>query len=312
MRFLLPIASVVLLAAIAPNPVQQSFAGRWNLTGTGEHADRVYWLEVNEGGERISGMFLYRTGSPLPIREARIEDGHLVFEIRDSRGEHWPGHRLRRDGDRLLGTINDRGIAVKVIGVPPPTWPEANASAAHTYGEPVALFAGGSLDAFTVQDKARPSGWSIEGGAMTNSPGANNLVSKQRFSNFRLQAEYKLEAGSNSGLYLRGRYELQVVDDHGKPPATTGHMAIYGWTAPLVNASKPPAEWQTADIVLVGNRVTAALNGQNVHDNAEIQAITGGALDANETSPGPIMVQGDHNRVWYRKLIVTPITSTDQ
>lgn len=308
MRLLLPIASALVLAATVPAVPQQNFSGRWNLTGTGDHADRVYWLEVDETAGRLSGMFLYRTGSPVPIQKAVIAEGQLVFEIRDSRGEP-SQHRLERDSDRLTGTIDDRGTAVAVVGVRPPTWPRADANARHTYGKPVALFDGVSLDAFTVQHRERPSGWSIEDGAMTNSPRANNLVSKEGFRDFRLEAEYKLEAGSNSGLYLRGRYELQVVDDYGKPPAKNGHMAIYGWTAPLVNASRPPAEWQTADIVLVGNRVTVTLNGQKVHDNATIQAITGGALDADELRPGPIMVQGDHNRVWYRKMVVTPITS---
>lgn len=308
MRLLLPIASALLLAATAPAITQQDFRGRWNLTGTGDHADRVYWLEVDDTGGRVSGMFLYRTGSPVPIQKAAIEGGQLVFDIRDSRGE-LSQHRLGRDGDRLTGTINDRGTAVAVVGVRPPTWPEADANVGHTYEKPVALFDGASLDAFTVQHPERPSGWSIEDGAMANSPRANNLVSKQHFRDFCLEAEYKLEAGSNSGLYLRGRYELQVVDDYGKPPTKNGHMAIYGWTAPLVNASRPPADWQTADIVLVGNRVTVTLNGQKVHDNATIQAITGGALNADELSPGPIMVQGDHNRVWYRKIVVTPITS---
>ena len=84
-------------------------------------------------------------------------------------------------------------------------------------------------------------------------------------------------------------------------------MAIYAWTPPLVNASKPAGEWQTVDIVIVGNRVTATLNGKKVHDNAEIQAITGGALDADESNPGPILIQGDHTKVWFKKITVTPI-----
>ena len=125
--------------------------------------------------------------------------------------------------------------------------------------------------------------------------------------NFRIQAEYKLFEKSNSGIYLRGRYELQVLDDYGKPPDKHSHMAIYGWTPAAVNASKPVGEWQTMDAVIVGNRVTVTLNGQKVHDNAEIQAITGGALDANETEPGPILIQGDHTKVAFRKLTVTPI-----
>jgi 3-keto-disaccharide hydrolase len=147
---------------------------------------------------------------------------------------------------------------------------------------------------------------------MSNTPRANNLISKEKFKDFKLEAEYRVQAGSNSGLYLRGRYELQVLDDFGKPAEKTGHMAIYGWTPPAVNASKPAGEWQTMEAVLVGNRVTVTLNGQKVHDNAEIQAITGGALDADETAPGPLLIQGDHNRVSYRRIVITPITSASR
>jgi hypothetical protein len=183
-----------------------------------------------------------------------------------------------------------------------------NANAKHTYGKPVALFDGTSLDAWDVQHKTRPMKWSVEDGAMTNeTPGANNLVSKEKFKDFRIAAEYKLDKGSNSGIYLRGRYELQVLDDFGKPIEEHAHMSIYGWTAPAVNASKPAGEWQTMEAIVVGNKVTVTLNGQKVHDNATLEAITGGALDANETEPGPIMLQGDHGKVWYRKVTVTPL-----
>jgi hypothetical protein len=153
-------------------------------------------------------------------------------------------------------------------------------------------------------------GWRAEEGAITNEKGSNNLVSKEKFLNFRLQAEYKLAQGSNSGIYLRGRYEIQVFDDAGREgaPRNTDHAAIYGRTPASVYASKPPDEWQTLDIILVANRVTVTLNGQRVHDNAVIEGVTGGALDNAEASPGPVMVQGDHSRIWIRKLVVTPIT----
>ena len=312
MRLLTPIASALLCSSlIAPNSIdttaRQDFAGRWNLTGTGEHRNRVYWLEVTDSGGQLTGMFLNRTGSPVPLDTVTIEDGQLIFQMRAGRRGTAPPHRLRREGDRLVGTLNDRGTDVRVVGVRPPKWLDANASGRHTFGTAVALFDGASIDAFTLQHEDRPSGWSVEDGAMTNSPRANNLISKERFKDFRLQAEYKLEAGSNSGLYLRGRYELQVLDDHGKPPEKTGHMAIYGWTPPLVNASRPAGDWQAVDIVLVGNRITATLNGRKVHENSMIQAITGGALDADEALAGPIMIQGDHNKVWYRKMVVTVI-----
>jgi hypothetical protein len=308
MRLLQPFALSALISLALPQAAQ-NFTGRWNFTGTGEHANRVYWLEVTEKDGQLSGLFLHRTGSPLVLDSVRIEDGQLVWRMRSNRGEA-PEHRGRLEGDKLVGTIDDRGASVAVVGVRPPRWPAADANAKHTFGKPVALFDGTSMDAFRLQHASRPSGWSLDNGAMTNTRGANNLISNDTFQDFRLEAEYKVEAGSNSGLYLRGRYELQVLDDHGKPPAKTGHMAIYGWTAPLVNASKPAGEWQSMEAILVGNRVSVTLNGQKVHDNAEIQALTGGALDANETAPGPLLIQGDHNRVWYRRILITPITAS--
>ena len=144
---------------------------------------------------------------------------------------------------------------------------------------------------------------------MGNQPKANNLVSKEKFKDVRLDAEYKLSPKGNSGIYLRGRYEMQVLDDAGAATESHGHMSIYARKAPDVNASKPAGEWQTTQITLVGNCVTVVLNGKTVHDNARIPGITGGALDAKETEPGPIMIQGDHEQVWFRKVVVTPITA---
>ena len=85
------------------------------------------------------------------------------------------------------------------------------------------------MDAWDVQDKAKPMGWTVVDGTMTNTPHANNLISKQKFQDYKIHAEYKLEQNSNSGIYIRGRYELQVLDDFGKPPFERGHMSIYGW-----------------------------------------------------------------------------------
>ena len=169
-----------------------------------------------------------------------------------------------------------------------------------------------------VQIQNRPIGWAIVDGAMTNyhdpnnpdqRAAGNNLVSKEKFLNFKLDAEYKLAERSNGGLYLRGRYELQLLDDltDTRTAPMLSHMAIYGRTPPAVKASKPAGEWQTVEAIVVGNRVTVTLNGQRVHDNAEILGVTGGTLDNDELAPGPLMVQGDHSAVWIRKLIVTPI-----
>lgn len=305
-----PWLTLVLIALVAATPGadQKDFLGRWNLTTTGEDAGRAYWLEVKEEGGKLAVLFLNRGGSPLKIGNARMEGDELAFELQGRQNAPGPQFRARAQGGKLTATLKQGERTLTLAGVHPPSWPPANASGAHTYGKPVELFDGKSLDGFGVQNADRPMNWSIEDGAMTNGERANNLVSKEKFKDFKVNAEYKLAAGSNSGLYLRGRYELQLLDDHGKPPEEHGHMAIYAWTAPRVNASKPPGEWQTMEAVIVGNRVTVTLNGQKVHDNAVLEAITGGALDANESEPGPIMIQGDHGKVWFRKLTVTPVT----
>lgn len=303
------VLAVLMMTALLPASAQhQGFLGRWNLTGTGQDSNRVYWLEVTDEGGQLKGRFLNRGGSPVTLASVTVEGGTLVFQLPPGR-DNKPGleFRAKLDGGKLIGTVPDRDRTINWVGVRPPTWPASNANAKHTYGQPVELFDGTSYDNFMPQSGEKVTGWSVENGVLTNTPPASNLVSKQKFKDFRLQAEYLLAPKSNSGLYLRGRYELQILDDAGAPPESHGHMALYAWQAPLVNASKAAGEWQTVEIVLVGNRVSATLNGQKVHDNTEIQAITGGALDADESAPGPIMIQGDHTKISFRKLTVTPI-----
>jgi len=323
------VATLVAFAALAVSTTAQQanpFLGAWNLTGTGPDSANVYWLEITERNGALAGMFLNRTANPNPLAVVKIENGELVFQGGQAGQPSGPEYRARLDNGRLVGhhTVVSGGRAAagqppvtptervaNWIGVRPPTFPERNANGRHTYGSPVVLFSGTSFDAFGVQYPARPAGWIVEDGVLTNKQPGNNLVSKEKFQDFKIEAEYKLAEHSNSGIYLRGRYELQVLDDFSdtqtRPDLT--HMAIYGRTPPRVKASKAAGEWQQMEAILVGNRVTVRLNGTVVHDNATILGITGGALDNDELSPGPLMIQGDHGQVWFRKLVVTPITS---
>lgn len=313
-------AIVVLVSQVFAQ--QSPFIGSWNLTGTGDDSTFVYWLKVEQGPDGLTGRFLNRTSSPVALGMVKVENGELVFQMgrpdnltgpefraRFENGKLIGRHTVRQGGGRRAGAPPATEREVNWVGVPTPTWPSANANAAHKYGTPVVLFdsAAPSMDAWGVQFPQRPVNWSIVDGLMQNQPPANNLVSKQTFSDFKGEVEYRLSEKSNSGLYLRGRYEMQLFDDAGQPTALTGHMAIYGRKAPDSNASLPPGEWQRAEVVLVGNRVTVTLNGTRVHDNAAIEGITGGALDNNELTPGPIMIQGDHSLAQFRKIIVTPI-----
>lgn len=323
MRILLS-ACLVAMALVAPSLSAQPnpFLGSWNMTGTGDDASFVYWLKVEQGPDGITGRFLNRTGSPVNLGVVKVENGELVFQM--GRPDNLTGpefrakfengrlvgrHMLRQGGGRRGGGEPPTERQVNWIGVPTPVWPAANASAPQKFGTPVVLFdaAAPSMDAWGVQFPERPVNWSVVDGLLQNQPPANNLVSKERFGDFKLEAEYRLSAKSNSGLYLRGRYEMQLFDDAGQPAALTGHMSIYGRKAADTNASLPPGEWQRTEIVLVGNRVTVTLNGTRIHDNAVIEGITGGALDNNELAPGPIMIQGDHTLASFRKIIITPI-----
>jgi 3-keto-disaccharide hydrolase len=298
---------LILVACATPALGQErAFLGQWDITGTGKHADYVYWLEVKKEGDALEGYFLNRGGSVLKLPSISIEGGELVFDLGRPGGPRQT-HRVKAAGGKLMGTLTTDKETIQWVGVRSPRWRTFDANAKHRFGTPVELFDGKSLDTWDVQRKDKPSGWSVSEGTMTNQAGANNLVSKQKFDNFKIHCEYKLEEKSNSGIYLRGRYELQVLDDFGKEAESHGHMAIYSRIAPSVNASKAPGEWQVMEAVIVGNRVTVTLNGKTVHDNAVLAGITGGALDSNEAAPGPIMLQGDHGRVWFRKVTVTPI-----
>jgi hypothetical protein len=313
--------TLIALTLLALSGAAQSdvtpFLGKWNMTGTGTNSAVVYWLEVKQEGGVLKGNFLNRASSPYELPNIKVENGELVFSNEAKEGSPAPPTwRGKIENGRLVGTttIARRDPAqpptvINWVGVRPPTWPAANASGKHTYGTPVTLFDGKTMDAWGVQNKQNPVNWAVADGVMSSAEKqGNNLVSKQTFKDFKIEAEYAIAAGSNGGIYLRGRYEMQLLEDAGKPVDLHAHMAIYGRTPPAVNASKAAGEWQNVEITIVGNRVSVVLNGQKLHDNAVIEGITGGALDANETEPGPIMLQGDHGKVSFRKVVVTPIT----
>lgn len=284
----------------------KAFLGRWNIQAT-DGSPGVYWLEVTDNAGTLEGKFLNRGGSPVKLAAVSVTGDELTFTTAGAGTNPGQTHRATIKNGRLIGSVTLRDRTMNWVGVHPPTWAPANANGRHTFGAPVVLVDGTSLEGWKGQRANQPLNWTAEAGAITNGEKANNLVSTQTFKDFRLQAEYKVAEKSNSGIYLRGRYELQVLDDFGKEPEEHQHMAVYAWVKPLVNASRPAGEWQTMEATIVGNKVTVVLNGKTVQDNTTIQAITGGALDANEDQPGPIMLQGDHGKVWFRKLVVTPI-----
>lgn len=156
----------------------------------------------------------------------------------------------------------------------------------------------------------RPDGhnsWTVEDGILKNTVNkgehGTDLVTERKYWNFTVRYEFQVPDGSNSGFYLRGRHEIQILGDFksGKP-SKTGNGAIYNQTAPSEFASKPGGEWQTCEATIIGNKITVILNGKKIHDNVECNVATGSEIDRNVTEPGPLFLQGDHGTVWFRNL----------
>jgi hypothetical protein len=141
---------------------------------------------------------------------------------------------------------------------------------------------------------------------LVNATPGNDLVTERQFGDFKLRAEFRYSPRSNSGIYLRGRYEVQIEDNYGEEPDSHKIGGVYGFLTPSLNAAKKAGEWQTLDVILVGRVVTVALNGERVIDRQTIPGITGGALDSYEDAAGPILLQGDHGPIEFRRLMLTP------
>ena len=167
-----------------------------------------------------------------------------------------------------------------------------------------------------MNEKAK-FGWSFKDGVLSNklglkpdgswAGGGANLMSKRDdFKDFNLEYDVRVPKGSNSGVYLRGRFECQVVDSYRQPVNRHNMAAYYGRVTPVVAVEKPAGEWQHVSVTIYRRHLTVVLNGVTIIENAEITGVTGGAIDADIDAPGPIYLQGDHSDADYRNMILRP------
>lgn len=300
-RILLALFCAAQLSVLWANP---KFNGRWDITVTNEPRHRVWWLEIS-GAETAQpkGKFVSAyAGDMNVIDELEIRGDEITFGFRPKNGQH-PVYKARLVGDKLQGTFNQ----MMFTGVRAPRINETD-DGKWKKGKPVAIFNGKDMAGLKALIPNKELGWEVKDGILVNKAGANNLITEAKYWNFELHVEFKLGPKSNSGIGLRGRYEIQILEDYGNPPNSHSNGALYSRVAPKVNASKPVGEWQTYDIRLVGREVTVVLNGQKVLDKVEIEGLTAVAVDANEGEPGPLILQGDHGSVEIRKLVLTPLT----
>jgi hypothetical protein len=173
------------------------------------------------------------------------------------------------------------------------------------------LFNGKDMTGWHVRNEKSNNAWKVQDGVLKNDlqPGQHgvDLVTDQKFSDFTVRYEYMLPPGSNSGFYLRGRHEIQMLGQKDNKPGKSGDGAIYNFKAPDVYASKPTGEWNTVEATIIGNKITVTLNGQKIHDNVECNVATGSELDRNVTEPGSLFIQGDHGVVSVRNIQIKEI-----
>jgi hypothetical protein len=306
---LLAAALVVSFVGAADKPTKtetSSILGRWDLVVQGTQGNYPSWLEVRLSGRTtLVGSFVGQFGSARPI--SRIDDGgHIHFTA----PPQWEGRKNdlefegTLDGDVIHGqTTDDEGKHVAWTGRRAPS---LNRTKPPTWGEPIALCNGKDLTGWKPRSADAKSQWSVKDGVLVNAASGTDLVTERKFTDFKLHTEYRYPKGSNSGVYLRGRYEVQIEDDHGVEADSHGSGGVYGFLTPALNAAKKAGEWQTLDVTFVGRTVTVVLNGERVIDRQVIPGITGGALDSDEGEPGPIFLQGDHGAVEFRNLSLTP------
>lgn len=281
--------------------------GRWDLVVTDGDLTYPSWLEVELSGYRtLVGRYLGRFGSARPVAEVKLDGGQFSFVIP-------PQWEKRTNEISISGSIqgvtlrgettNDKGNRITFEGKRTPTLERKDTV---RWGKPIELFNGKDFSGWKPRHTGLTNGWQVRDGVLVNFKPGNDLVTEKKFTDFKVAISFRYPEDSNSGLYLRGRYEVQIEDNHGKPPDSHRIGGVYGFLTPRVNAAKAPGEWQTIEVELRGREVTIVLNGKAIIEHQNIPGITGGALDSNEGEPGPLMLQGDHGQVEFRKIILTP------
>lgn len=309
------------------------FTGQWTIDIQG---GSVGWLEVRQEENYLDGDILWGGGSVLPVSNIFLAKGNVLMVTRSNTFVRKSDENknpvktqivtdwleIVKKGEKIDGILlspHSNGIGVDTATfsgtkLPPP--PPAPDLAKLKFGIPVTLFNGKDLTGWKLINEQQKNGFSVVDGVLFNNPvqteGAThvsygNLRTEKVFDDFNLKLEVNVPAGSNSGVYLRGMYEIQVLDSYKKELDPHNMGAVYSRIKPSVSAEKPAGTWQTLDITLCDRHITVILNGVKIIDNQPVYGPTGGAIISDVFAPGPIYLQGDHGTVQYRNIILTPI-----
>jgi hypothetical protein len=293
-------------AAAAEKSDAAPFLGRWDLTLHGPDKEYASWLDVEEKDGQLTAEMVSRWGNARPLPKVEVAKGELTF-VSPKEEEANPSDLVFRGrviGEKLSGTLNGPdGKTWQWVGVRAPALRRDKAA---VWGNPIPLFNGKNLDGWKMSQPGPPV-WTVRDGLLVSPGHGPELISDAKFEDFKLHVEFNAGPSSNSGVYLRGRYEVQIETDSISEPPSHHTGGVYGFLTPQPELPRAPDTWQTFDITLVGRRVTLVQNGQTVIDNQEIPGITGGALDSHEGLPGPVYLQGsEEGHVLFRNITITP------
>jgi len=285
----------------------QTFLGRWDLTLKTPLRDYPSWLEITQEEGQVRARMVSRWGHARPLPKIELSNGRIKFVS--------PKEEEDRKTDMVFeGKLSRKTLTGTTTGPDGTPWqwtgvraPSLKRTSIPQWGQSTPLFNGKDLRGWKMSDPNATPKWKIENGTLVSPGHGAELISEAKFGDFKLHVEFNCAPGSNSGVYLRGRYELQIEDDPEPEGPTMRTGGVYGFLAPAPEQPRRPGEWQTYDIMLVGRVVTVVQNGHTIIDNQEIPGITGGALDSDEALPGAIYLQGtEAGHVAFRNITITP------
>ncbi|MGI8741972.1 MAG: 3-keto-disaccharide hydrolase [Bryobacteraceae bacterium] len=306
---------LLLLTALAATLVRskdsgQPFTGRWDLTVVTPQGTYPSWMEMVKKDGTPEVHIVGRVASVHPVTGLKLDGSRMTFSTTE-----WFGKEIQVDWDilaksgKLTGSQKrEDGVQGKLTGVPAPA---LDHKMPLIWNDPVPLFNGKDLTGWeplvTEQGKPPENRWKAENGELVNQAAGANIRTTRKFQDFKLHIEYNCPPDGNSGVYLRGRYEVQVeYEPAGHNDKFHGMGSIYGFIAPAQAVSARPGQWESYDVTLAGRKVTVVRDDVTIIDNQEIPGITGGALDSHEAEPGPIYIQGDHTGgMKYRKIMIS-------
>ena len=284
---------------LAANP----FAGRWDLTVKAGNNTFPDWLEVVDNGGAMQVRYQPRGGSVRPIQQSKIEGDHLILSLNAGGKQGSQVWDLTVTGDQIAGVAKTgTHETAQLTGV---RAPKLDRKMPKKWSKPEPIFNGKDLTGWEP-DHPESNHWVVKDGELVNLEHGANLRGTRKFDDFKLHIELNCPQNGNSGVYLRGRYEMQVEYENNKEDNFHSMGSIYGMVAVTQVLPSKVGQWESFDVTLVGRRVTVVRDGVKIIDNQEIAGITGGAIDSNEGEPGVFYIQGDHTGgMKYRNITIS-------